>query len=196
MRYALALFLVLAAAPLPAQRRTPLLELGADFSHWTLGFGSGFNAPPERTGGSLRAGVVMPGRPPISLGVHASHAREDSTAPGVTAVAAEIATRVFRVQPDDPNVFLQLGAGALHVASDQRQAVLDRCVPEVCFYEGPNVIATGWYPTVNAGVGIDIPFARWFMVQPTAALVKVMTDKTQSDHGGFIRLGIGFVVRL
>ncbi|HEU0016714.1 MAG TPA: hypothetical protein VFQ45_23730 [Longimicrobium sp.] len=196
MRFVLALMLVLAAVPLQAQRRTPRLELGAELSHWTLGFGSSFNAPPENGGTSVRAGLLFPGKPIISVGVNASYAAEDSMTPGVTALALELSSRVFRVRPGDPNVFLQLGAGALHVASDERQAVIDRCTPELgCMWEGASVPDTGWYPMLSLGVGIDLPFASSFAVQPTAAVVKIMGEQSEGDPGAFMRLGIGFVIR-
>lgn len=192
MRFARLLALVLLASPLAAQDAAPRLEVGVDLSHWQLDLGTASVGPTTQQTGSVRAAVVLPSRLPASLGLSATYAPTDGSAPGLLGFGGELAQRLAPGGRDDMNLFLSAGAGILRLSEGEEED--GGCIPENgCIDESPHH-AEGWRTVLSASVGADVPVARGAVVQPAVQLLKPV-GQGLGEAGVLVRLGIGLAWR-
>jgi hypothetical protein len=193
MRFIRLLTLAVLASPLAAQEAAPRLEVGIDVSHWQLDQGTATVGPTTRQSGTVRAAVLLPSRRPASLGLSATYAPRDGSAPGLLGFGTELAQRIAARGVDDMNLFVAAGAGILRISAEEK-AGIDLCRPEAgCIDEGPHQ-PEGWRTLLSASVGADVPVARGAMMQPAVQLLKPLGQEP-GDAGVLVCVGIGLAWR-
>lgn len=189
----LLLAVALLSSPLAAQSAAPGLEIGADLSYWQLDFGNATVGSTTRPSGTVRAAVLIPSRLMASLGLSATYAGEDGTAPGLLAFNSEFAQRLYPRQPDGLNFFLAAGAGLLRFSSDEQRRIIDECLADsLCMYEGPSH-RENWRTVLTASAGLDVGLVRGVLMQPVLMIVKPYGAGDGQEV--MFRLGMGLAWR-